>query len=264
MVIQTATSTVWHDQEPAGAEEAGDALGEPAERVRVVVRADAQAAARAGTGLRRRRITGGARRRQPSGSTWSSTSSTVTAPTSRPASIAHRDGEQVVGGQPLGHVAQRQLGADRRRARRRRSARGAVPGASRSRRWKPTAPRKRAGRRGGRRADHEHLRRQLGRHLVAADHGERFGHRRRGRQDHRLGGHEAAGGVLVVGQQPSQRRRLLGHHRRQQRGPLVLRAARRAGRRRRRAPSPRSRAAARSTSRLSMIADAPRRRAAPR
>ena len=92
--IQTITSTVWPTRYLPGAEEAGQSLGEPAERVGVVER---PAYARA---LRDRQVIPVAHRaaeggepghqvlppvrRQPDGSSRSSTSSTVTAPTSRP------------------------------------------------------------------------------------------------------------------------------------------------------------------------------------
>src|SRR5690606_27204086 len=76
-------------EEPSGAEEAGDALGEPTERVGVEVHADDAGLRRAG------QVVGaaepqhyptpgrwrGSRRRQPVGSRWSITSSMVTTPT---------------------------------------------------------------------------------------------------------------------------------------------------------------------------------------
>ena len=82
---------------------------------------------------------------------------------------------------------------------------------------------------------------QRGRELGLADAGQRLGDGGVRRQDHRLGGHHAAGGVLGVGQQPAQRappRRAPSARAASRPRPA---AARRAGRRRRRAASPRAR-----------------------
>ena len=101
------------DEEPGRAEGAGDRLGELAERVGVVVDAEVEPPAppRRGEVLvaasRRPRTAGRRRCRQPAGSERSSTSSTVMAPSRCLLLVAHGDGQQVVGRQPLGHLALR-------------------------------------------------------------------------------------------------------------------------------------------------------------
>ena len=129
-------------QEPAGAEEAGDGLGEPAERVGVVVHPDAEPLPRGrDRSSRRRTIIGG---RPGAASRREHVVEDVVdgdRADEPPGPVAHRHGQGVVGGEPLGDVAQGQVGLDRARARRRRSARGCVPGGSRSRRWNGTRPR---------------------------------------------------------------------------------------------------------------------------
>ena len=115
------------DQEARGAHEAGELLGEDAERVGVVRRAAHERAtgvargvearargcrspATSGTGARPGR---GARSRQPSGSMWSSRSSTVTAPSRRPSSSTTGRRDEVVGRQVGGHLVHGRVGAQR-------------------------------------------------------------------------------------------------------------------------------------------------------
>ena len=62
-----------------------------------------------------------------------------------------------------------------------------------------------------------------------------------GAEDHRLGGHHAAGGLLGVGHQPPDVLGLVGLHQLEQRARRSRAAGRRSGRRRRRATSPRAR-----------------------
>ena len=60
-----------------------------------------------------------------------------------PGVVGDRDRDDVVGGEPLGHLAIAGVGRDRLPAPRRGSAPSGLLGASRSRRWMPTTPRKR-------------------------------------------------------------------------------------------------------------------------
>ena len=121
------------------------------------------------------------------------------------------------------------------------------------------------GRRGHRRPGHEHLRGDGRRQLRLPDPGQRLGDRRVRREDHRLGGHHAAGGARQVVQQRPDRCRLVRLHQVEQLAPAPARAARRAGRRRRRGPSPparrrRARGRARRGSRPGRARAAPRAR----
>ena len=108
------------DQEPRRAHEPGDRLRQAAERLRVapgqpdparVARlvqpaGHGQPSARLGRALEAQ-PSAWSRSRQSRGSRWSSTSSTVTAPTSRSVVVDHRHRDQVVRGQPPGDLGQR-------------------------------------------------------------------------------------------------------------------------------------------------------------
>ena len=171
---------------------------------------------------------------------WSSTSSTVTAPSRRPSSSTTGTPTRLYVARKRVTCPQRRVRlqrldvlvedrADQRRAGARAAAAGCAPCRGTCRSASPAA--------GGRRRPGG----QRGGELDPADHGQRLGDGGLGPEDDRLGGHQAAGGVLVVGQQPAQRRRVVGLHQLQQLLGRLRRQLGRAGRPRRRAPSPRGR-----------------------
>ena len=141
--------------------------------------------------------------RQSSGSRWSSTSSTVTAPSSRRPRRppGPRPGcTSRVAGRPRQRARRGAAARVACRARRRpawTAARAAAAGSARRRGSGRSASRAAGGTTktcGGQRR-----RRGPG----VADPGQRLGDGGVGRQDHRLGRHQAAGRVVVVGQQPA-------------------------------------------------------------
>ena len=149
--------------------------------------------------------------RQFSGSRWSSRSSTVTAPTQPAVLVDDGRRHQVVRREVAGAVLEAggrtqrldvgvQDVADHRRGRLAQQPLD-VRDAEQP-----------AGRRLERRPDDVHQRRQGRAQLGVADVREGVGDGRVGRQDHRLGGHHAAGRVLLVGHQPPDVLGLLGVH----------------------------------------------------